>query len=94
MALHTKHVALHAKYQQTLLVFLPFPLSEQVFLVATALGLRGTGPSAAEDLPRDLHMCKSISEVFQSKILYSLLLFINLYRSANSVFKYKVKALS
>ena len=40
------------------------------------------------------HVFKPIPELFRSKILYSLLLFINLYRSANSVLKYKVKALS
>lgn len=62
--------------------------------MAAALGPRGAGPSAVADLPGDLHVFKLISEVFWSKILYSLLLFINLYRSANSVFKYKVKALS
>lgn len=80
MALHIKFMALHAKHQQTLLLILfLFPLSEQVFLMAAALGPRGAGPSAAADLPRDLHMSKSLSEVFWSKILYSLLLFINLY---------------
>lgn len=91
-AFHAKLVALHAKHQQTLLLTLPF--SDQVFLVATVPGPREPGPCAAAGLPRDVHVSKSNSEVFHSKILYSPLLFINLYQSANSVFKYKVKALS
>lgn len=92
VALHAKLIALHAKHQQTLLLTLPF--SDQVFLVATVPGPREPAPCAAADLPRDVHVSKSSSEVFHSKILYSPLLFINLYQSANSIFKYKVKALS
>lgn len=73
----------------------PFPPPlppEQVFPVATVRGPKGSGPSAAAALPGDLHIFESISEVFQTKILYSPL-FINIYQRANSVFKYKVKAL-
>lgn len=72
--------------------FSPRLLPEQVFPVAAVQGPKASGPSAAAALPGDLHIFEPISEVFQTKILYSPL-FINLYQRADSVFKYKVKAL-